>query len=160
MNIPGTLRRNDIEPEELAAIAVYLHTEHQTFSWSETIGKSKKAKNPNVNANRFFNRPEIARYLDDYKYKIETEKNKIADLQKREGNDLGINSEEIDPDINSDNIKQILQSEFRNVKDPDKRAVILMKIADFIGLKNSDADDPTTPTIYLPARCKQCTLKK
>ena len=159
MNIPGTLRRNDIEPEELAAIAVYLHTGQQTFAWTETIGKTKNTKNPPVNANRFFNRTEIVRYVDDWKYKEEQEKNKLFNIKINGDKEPNIISDP-DVDITSENIKEILQSEFKKISDPDKRAVILMKIADFVGLKNSDADDPMVPTIYLPARCKTCNQLK
>ena len=67
MNIPGTLRRYDLEPEELAAIALYIHTGEQTFSWARTIGASKKSKQPGVMGSRFFNRPEIVQYIFDWK---------------------------------------------------------------------------------------------
>ena len=152
MNIAGILRRNDIEPEELAAIAIFLHTENQVFAWSETIGKIKKSKVPTVNASRFFKRPEIERYIDNWKYNKEQQEAKTFNIQTTKPGNSNIVSEDPEVEITSDNIKQILQSEFQSIKDPDKRAVILMKIADFVGLKNSDADDPLVPTIYLPER--------
>lgn len=160
MNIPGVLRRNDLEPEELAAIAIYIHTENQVFSWENTIGKTKKSKNPTVPASRFFNRSEVIRYLDNWKYNNEQQDGKKFNVQSSTNKDLSFIAPDQDIEITSENIKQILQSEFQSIKDPDKRAVILMKIADFVGLKNSDQDDPLTPTIYLPARCSQCKQLK
>jgi hypothetical protein len=160
MNIPGTLRRYDIEPEELACIALFIHCESQTFAWDKTIGINKNSKQPGVMGSRFFNKPEIQQYLFDWKEKQNRKGRGTFDTKINNQKEPPINSEDSDIEITSDNIKQILQSEFQSIKDPDKRAVILMKIADFVGLKNSDADDPLTPTIYLPARCSTCNQLK
>jgi len=153
------MRRNDLEPEELAAIAIYIHTENQVFSWEQTIGKGRKSKTSTVPASRFFNRTEVIRYLDEFNF--DKQKNvKTFDVKTNTKEVLNFNSINSDDAISSENIKERLESELSKITDPDKRAVILMKIADFVGLKNSDQDDPLTPTIYLPARCGQCNQLK
>lgn len=69
-------------------------------------------------------------------------------------------TELIESGINSENIKQLLESELSKVKDPDKRTTILLKIADFLSLNNEDQEDFQTPLIYLPARCLSCPRNK
>lgn len=159
MNINAVMRRNNLEPEELAAIAIYIHTENQVFSWEQTIGKGRKSKTSTVPASRFFNRTEVIRYMDELNY-VKQQNEKMFDAKTNGKEVLNFNSINTDDSISSENIKERLESELSKINDPDKRAVILMKIADFVGLKNSDQDDPLTPTIYLPARCSQCKQLK
>ena len=59
--------------------------------------------------------------------------------------------------ITSDNIQLLLENQYAKTNDPEKKVLLLMKIAEFIGAKKTTEDSANLPVIYLPARCKECT---
>jgi len=144
-----------ISETELAAVLLFLHTNNKSFAWTNTLGITNLSPNKAILGAQFFNQQKIKDTIYFINKEIERQTNNFDTETEPERKVDKVNLDQ-DIEITSDNIKQILQSEFQSIKDPDKRAVILMKIADFVGLKNSDQDDPLTPTIYLPARCGQC----
>ena len=160
MNITGLLRKYNLEPNELAAIALYLHCDEITFAWKNTIGIQSTTKNPTVMASRFFVREEVKTYLYDNKERNDTKELMMFDVDLKDKKDSNINTANNVSGISGDNIKELLEREYNKTTDPEKRTVLLIKIADFIGLKNNDSEDPLTPTIYLPSRCQSCIVQK
>lgn len=152
-----------LSPVEINCILLYFVCNNKTQAFSYTVAYKGKQKNKDILAYQFFKRENVNTFIEQQKNNFV---NNTFDLQQEidvkpedQNSDKKIKPDP-DIDITSENIKDILQSEFKKISDPDKRAVILMKIADFVGLKNSDADDPLVPTVYLPARCSTCNQLK
>jgi hypothetical protein len=152
-----------LTPVEINCILLYFICDNKTQAFSYTVAYKGKQKNKDILAYQFFTREAVKTFIEQQKNNfvnntfVVSEETDAGTEQNR--TDKKTNADP-DIDITSENIKDILQSEFKKISDPDKRAVILMKIADFVGLKNSDAEDPLTPTIYLPARCSTCNQLK
>lgn len=159
INTYTTAKENNLTETELAAILLYYYTKKASFSWMTTVGINNLSSNKNILAAQWFKTERIQNAIHFIYKEIEKDEKRFDEEIEQPKPVEKVNLDQ-DIEITSENIKQILQSEFQSIKDPDKRAVILMKIADFVGLKNSDQDDPLTPTIYLPARCSQCKQLK
>jgi len=153
MNIHGTLRKYELEPIELACIALFLLTDEKTFSWQATIGIQSKTKNATVIASRFFARKEVQIYLYDHKEKKVSDEKIMSDsVTKVENRDTIKHQTE----ISSDNIQELLELEYNKTTKQEKRVELLMKIAEFVGAKKTTEDSANLPVIYLPMRCQSC----
>lgn len=180
MNVNELKRDYRLKDQDITCIALYKFTGLKLLAWSLSVGNKSKSANKNVIASKYFNQPNILKLLFDLN---ETEK-KQRDIERikeskdvktfdattknvatsnpnvtyvtNDKNDIRSDSQH---EITSENIKQKLEHELLHVQDPKDRAMILIKIADFVGLNNTSID-LTTPTIYLPARCSDCTLKR
>lgn len=105
-----------------------------------------------VMANRLANTEEVKDYR---KYLNSKRLSNVVDLVKENGDEsLLLESEEIE--INEENILELLQAELSRVKDPDKRTMLLLRIADFQKFKPKKSNSEVLPTIYLPKRCDTC----
>lgn len=155
MNVTGTLRKYNLEPIELACIALYLLTDEKTFSWSNTLGVKSVTKNASVMSSRFFARVEVINYLYDHKEIKDTEKKIKSDSNTKQENSVTFKNE-----ISSDNIQELLELEYNKTTKQEKRVELLMKIAEFVGAKKTTEDSANLPVIYLPARCKECLHHK
>ncbi len=151
-----------LTPIEISCILLQFQMDNKTLSFSYSIGYIKKSKNKDVLAYQFFARESVQKFIAEQKNNFVNNTLKIGKTFDNESGQVSTDEKTkiFDESISSENIKERLESELSKINDPDKRAVILMKIADFVGLKNSDQDDPLTPTIYLPARCSQCKQLK
>jgi len=159
MNTFIMARENNLSETELAAILLFIYSENKTFAWSNTLGINNLSPNKTMLASQWFKNQKTQNAIYLIKKQIEKDE-EMFEVEKEPKENRKQYNTDPDIDITSENIKDILQSEFKKISDPDKRAVILMKIADFVGLKNSDAEDPLTPTIYLPSRCSTCNQLK
>lgn len=162
LSILPTLSKYKLEPLELACISIYAYTGVKLFAWSNTVGRESKSKNQSVLAFQWFRQERIQKYLFEHKI-IDPEsdnfKEEMIDSDLIKETDIHKNKGE-KTEISSENIKELLEREYQKTTDPEKRTVLLIKIADFIGLKNNDQDDPLTPVIYLPERCQSCKFKQ
>lgn len=158
MNITGSLRKYNIEPIELACIALFILTDEKTFSWQSTIGVQSNTKNATVMASRFFARNEIQIYLYDHKEKLGSENKIKSDSVTKEEKSNTI-KHDFKNEISSDNIQELLELEYNKTTKQEKRVELLMKIAEFVGAKKTTEDSANLPVIYLPARCKECSFR-
>ena len=152
-------KENNVTETELAAILLYYQTSNASFSWSNTIGINNLSPNKTILAAAWFKGDRIQNAMHFIKKEIENENQRFDVGTGQTGTDKKINNDN-DVEITADNVKQILERELKGITDPAKRADIIMKIGEYVGIKNSDQDDPLTPTIYLPARCSQCKQLK
>ena len=61
-------------------------------------------------------------------------------------------------ELTKENIKQVLEYELSKTTDPEKRTALLIRVADFLSLNNTDAVDFDKPLIYLPDRMPEIAL--
>lgn len=156
----------NLSPIEINCIILSLAIDNKLLAFNYTIAYQNKAKNKDVLCNRFFHREETQRFISEQrnnfidnrvKVNMNVENTFVADLDRENSNTKQKESDTIGiSGISGENIKELLEREYNKTTDPEKRTVLLIKIADFIGLKNNDQDDPLTPTIYLPSRCQSC----
>jgi hypothetical protein len=165
----------NLKPDEIICIILNLAINNKTISFLQTIGKNSKSKNPHILANQFFNKHHVKQFTEDHKNSFiqiygEEDKPQNPDNGKRQNHQTpqtSINTREtaifndtensgnigkVQPGITSENIKEMLEMEFNRTRDPEKRTILLIKIAEFIGLRNTDETDPLKPVIYLPNR--------
>ena len=162
MNINQILRDYELNEQDLVCISIFLHTEAKLFAWSQTIGKDSKAKYKDTMSSRWFAQEKIEKYLFDHrnKTKIKQEAKVIKEGKRLDAINSNVTyvTNTNEHEITTENIKAKLEHELRYVQDPAQRATILIKIAEFTGLRNSNEADPLTPTIYLPSRCANCKI--
>lgn len=171
MNIPETLRKYKINERELACLLIYKSCKSKSFAWKQTIGIESKSPNVAVLAGQWFKNLNIQMFL--YDNNVVDEEESVTNVTKSSDtktDDKHKSTEEIKKeveqtfgiitDVTSENIKQLFINELNCSKDPEKRAALLLKLSDTLELITPEETDLQTPTIYLPARCQSCTLKK
>lgn len=159
----------NLQPVEIMCIILWFATDNKTLAFTFTIGMLSKSNNKEVLAQRFFRKEETVKFITEQKnvfIGVDQENERRFDSNTIQENRNTKQQDSVMYDINqkteisSDNIKELLEREYQKTTDPEKRTVLLIKIADFIGLKNNDQDDPLTPVIYLPERCQSCKFKQ
>lgn len=149
----------ELTPMEIMCIILNWSINNKTLSFSYTVGSQSKSKNKEILAGQFFRREQVQKFIKDQKnnfivntFDEKRESENVSDVESTLKDKVIKENES----ISGDNIKELLEREYQKTTDPEKRTVLLIKIADFIGLKNSNEDDPLQPQIYLPARCQTC----
>ena len=160
ISIPETLRKYKLTEPELACILLFLSSGQKTFAWSNTIGFNSESKNKAVLAGQWFKNSNVQMFLYDNSNDIVESAANVLDNDNKRTKDSTKNNIEEEDGINAENIKALLESEFNKTRDPEKRTTLLIKIADFLSLNKTNDEDFQTPLIYLPSRCKDCTLKQ
>jgi hypothetical protein len=106
-------------------------------------------------SSRFYARLEVQNYIYDHKELKDTTSMRSSDSVTIKEDRVTFKNE-----ISSDNIQELLELEYNKTTKQEKRVELLMKIAEFVGAKKTTEDSANLPVIYLPSRCKDCTILK
>ena len=156
----------NLTPIEIICILLYWSIGNRLMSFSYTIANQSKSKNKDVLCRQFFAREGVITFMSEQKNNfivnehgdVEENKNK-SDIQITEST-LNDKVEFNETRITSDNIQALLENQYAKTNDPEKKVLLLMKIAEFVGAKKTTEDSANLPVIYLPARCKECSYKQ
>ena len=147
----------NIDEMEFICICSNLILNNKVLAYTSTVGKDKRIKSMQQAATSFFKRVDIQKFMFEQtdflineikrKSKPETEQNRTKKnvLIKKEFSFPGDAQE-----LTKENIKQVLENELSNIRDPEKRTALLIRITDLLSLQNSNSQEVDKPEIYLP----------
>jgi len=166
MNALSLQKKYNLNPLELACVAIFLQINDKTFAWSYTLGKDNKSIHKSTLAVQWFRQERVQRFLFDHNEEKEDKAKvdiKSSDVKKANVDELKKEVEKtfgIITDITGDNVKELFINELNCCTDSIKRAELLLKVTNTLDLILPDKEELSLPTIYLPSRCKECTYLK
>jgi hypothetical protein len=155
-----------MSPVEIMCVILFWSIGNKHLAFSYTIGLKSNSKNKDVLGRQFFAKENVIRFMSEQcnnfivnQHGEIIENEKSSDIQKIEST-LNYKEEFTDTKITSENIQALLENQYAKTNDPEKKVLLLMKIAEFVGAKKTTEDTANLPVIYLPSRCKDCTILK
>lgn len=154
----------NIDEIEMVCILTNIVLNNKVLSYSLTIGKNKKIKAMQQSATNFFKRVDIQKFIFEQIDFLIDEVRGASDIQEQKRNlrketlkqngteQLHIPGE--NTELTKENIKQVLELELSRTRDPEKRASLLIRIADLFSLQENNSNDHERPVIYIPDRYK------
>ena len=153
-------------PIEIMCVVLFWSVENKSIAFSYTIGIQSKSKNKDVLGRQFFAKDHVVKFMAEQsnnfivnRHSENIENEKMSDVIKVEST-FNDKVEFNETRITSDNIQALLENQYSKTNDPEKKVLLLMKIAEFVGAKKTTEDSANLPVIYLPSRCKECSYKQ
>lgn len=152
-------------PVEIMCVVLFWSIGNKNLAFSYTIGIQSKSRNKDVLARQFFLKDHVIKFMSEQSNEFIVNKHGEADEDINKS-DVRINESTLNDKvefnetrITSDNIQALLENQYAKTNDPEKKVLLLMKIAEFVGAKKTTEDSANLPVIYLPARCKECQFR-